>query len=114
MSIKRSRSLQYCTESKSYREKFKAYLSLCCISSLNVAKFVHLNWTIISLLLERVTVLEIEKMVVSTRRYFNCASLIMKLLDQFGIKDKKKGFIFSNLQEAWREQEWRSREATDR
>ena len=37
----------------------------------------------------------------------------MKLLDQFGIKDKKKGFIFSNLQEAWREQE-QSREETDR
>lgn len=113
MSIKRSRSLQYCTESKSYREKFKAYLSLCCISSLSVAKFVHLNWTIISLLLEIVTVLEIEKMVVSTSRYFNCASLIMKLLDQFGIKDKKKGFIFSVLQEAWREQEL-NREAIDR
>ena len=69
MSIKRSRSRQYCTESKSYREKFKAYLSLCCISSLNVAKFVHLNWTIISLLLERVTVLEIEKMVLGQYQY---------------------------------------------
>ena len=66
-----------------------------------------------SLLLERVTVLEIEKMVVSTSRYFNCASLIMKLLNQFGIKDQKKGFIFSVLQEAWREQDL-SREATDR
>ena len=37
----------------------------------------------------------------------------MKLLNQFGIKDKKKGFIFSVLQEAWREQE-QSGEATDR
>lgn len=45
---------------KLHLEREDTHLSLCCSSSLSVANFVHLYWTIISLLFEIVTDLEFE------------------------------------------------------